>query len=56
MVLASRGQRDLGSGLEKIEKEEELGCVRTQSRRVWIQTWVLTTLMTALAVVVPELF
>ena len=34
MRLASRGLRDMGQGLERIEDDVELAAVRAQARRV----------------------
>ena len=42
MRLASRGLRDLGSGIERIEEEQALAAVRTQARRVLYKSFVAT--------------
>lgn len=42
MRLASRGLRDLGDGLQRIEDEAELATVRAQARKVLFKSFLAT--------------
>lgn len=42
MRLASRGLRDMGEGLQRIEDGAELDAVRAQARRVLYKSFVAT--------------
>ena len=53
MVLASRGVRDLDEGTEDIERDEEKLVLRAQARRVWIRTWALAVVGTAVIYFLP---
>jgi hypothetical protein len=43
--LASRGLRDLGQGLERIQDADELATVRAQARRVLFRSFLVTGLV-----------
>jgi hypothetical protein len=47
MGLASRGLRDLDNGPERIDDGAELAAVRTQARRVLVQSLLATLVATA---------
>ena len=53
MVLASRGVRDLDEGTETVESDEERLVLRAQARQVWIRTWALAVLGTAVIYFLP---
>jgi hypothetical protein len=52
--LASRGQRDLDQGAQAIDDSAELAQVKSQARKVHMQSLVAAALLTALALAVPR--
>jgi hypothetical protein len=54
VALATRGQRDMDTGLEAIADPEERTTIRRQARNVHIQSLVLATVLVALVLVVPS--
>ncbi|MDO8793448.1 MAG: hypothetical protein Q7J25_02390 [Vicinamibacterales bacterium] len=52
MGLASRGQRDFGSGLETIVDPTELARVRRQARAVHVKSFLFAVAMTTLVYVI----
>jgi len=52
MALASRGSRDMDSGLETILEEDVKAQIRKQARRVQIKSLAVAVVATAVAVVV----
>ena len=52
MHLASRGLRDLGSGLERLDAEE-LVAVRSQARSIHVRALLATLVYTVAALLIP---
>ena len=53
MNLASRGTRDMDSGIEKIQDDAVLAQVRRQARKVNIELIVTAAVLTILILLIP---
>jgi hypothetical protein len=53
VLLASRGLRDMDQGSEKISDAGELGRVRAQATKVYIESAGLALVLTGLVMIVP---
>jgi len=51
--LASRGARDMDSGIEKIQDDAVLAQVRKQARKVNIESMVTAAVLTILILLIP---